>query len=82
MVTATKDGMSELCLWTFQRNAPARRFYERRGFVSICQTDGRDNEEHKPTCSTVGTPRSEGILMPDPERAYVVKFLVCHHVDI
>lgn len=36
-----------LLLWTFQRNARAREFYEARGFVSIQQTDG-DNEEHEP----------------------------------
>lgn len=36
-----------LLLWTFQRNARARVFYEARGFVGIQQTDG-DNEEHEP----------------------------------
>src|SRR5271167_3655754 len=29
-----------LRLWAFQRNAPARRFYEARGFVAIQFTDG------------------------------------------
>ena len=29
-----------LGLWTFQRNAPARRFYEARGFVAKQFTDG------------------------------------------
>ncbi len=38
----------ELRLWTFQRNAPARRFYERRGFVAIDETDGSGNEERDP----------------------------------
>lgn len=37
-----------LDLWTFQRNAPARRFYEARGFVLIAQTDGAQNEEQEP----------------------------------
>jgi GNAT superfamily N-acetyltransferase len=37
-----------LDLWTFQRNAPARRFYEARGFVLIPQTDGAQNEEQEP----------------------------------
>ena len=37
-----------LSLWTFQRNWPARRFYEARGFVLLKQTDGADNEEHEP----------------------------------
>jgi ribosomal protein S18 acetylase RimI-like enzyme len=38
----------ELWLWTFQRNAPARRFYERHGFVAIEETDGAGNEEREP----------------------------------
>jgi putative acetyltransferase len=37
-----------LQLWTFQRNAPARRFYERRGFVLVEETDGAGNEEKEP----------------------------------
>lgn len=36
-----------LVLWTFQRNAGARLFYEARGFRSIRQTDG-ENEEGEP----------------------------------
>ncbi|MEI5099960.1 GNAT family N-acetyltransferase [Streptomyces sp. PmtG] len=36
-----------LSLWTFQVNAPARRFYERHGFVAVQWTDG-DNEEGEP----------------------------------
>ncbi|MCV9935737.1 GNAT family N-acetyltransferase [Boseaceae bacterium BT-24-1] len=38
----------ELTLWTFQRNAIARRFYERRGFVETELTDGAHNEEREP----------------------------------
>ncbi len=37
-----------LHLWTFRRNAIARRFYERRGFVAIEETDGQENEEREP----------------------------------
>jgi GNAT superfamily N-acetyltransferase len=37
-----------LSLWTFQRNAGARRFYERNGFVSVEETDGSGNEEREP----------------------------------
>jgi putative acetyltransferase len=37
-----------LSLWTFQRNAAARRFYEGRGFLLIKETDGFDNEEKEP----------------------------------
>jgi GNAT superfamily N-acetyltransferase len=35
-------------LWCFQRNAGARRFYERHGFRATTQTDGRGNEERTP----------------------------------
>ncbi len=37
-----------LSLWSFQRNEAARRFYERRGFVVVQQTDGANNEAHEP----------------------------------
>ena len=37
-----------LSLWTFQRNAGARRFYERHGFTAIELTDGSGNEEREP----------------------------------
>jgi len=37
-----------LQLWTFQSNGPARRFWERHGFVEQESTDGRGNEERTP----------------------------------
>ncbi|MEU3142719.1 GNAT family N-acetyltransferase [Nocardiopsis alba] len=37
-----------LTLWTFQINEPARRFYERHGFVAVERTDGSRNEEREP----------------------------------
>ena len=37
-----------LRLWTFQRNAGARRFYERNHFVAVEFTDGGGNEEGEP----------------------------------
>lgn len=37
-----------LQLWTFQKNAAARRFYEGRGFEAVEETDGSRNEEHEP----------------------------------
>ena len=37
-----------LRLWVFQKNAAARRFYERHGFSLVQLTDGRDNEERVP----------------------------------
>jgi len=39
---------SGLTLWTFQRNARARGFYEARGFVASKFTDGSRNEEREP----------------------------------
>lgn len=35
-------------LWAFQRNAPARAFYEARGFVAVEFGDGSGNEEGTP----------------------------------
>jgi GNAT superfamily N-acetyltransferase len=37
-----------LRLWVFQKNAGARRFYERHGFALVRLTDGRGNEEREP----------------------------------
>jgi putative acetyltransferase len=37
----------ELYLWVFQNN-PARRLYERNGFVLVKLTDGADNMEREP----------------------------------
>ncbi|EDY44139.1 GNAT family N-acetyltransferase [Streptomyces sp. SPB074] len=45
-----------LDLWTFQVNAPARRFYERHGFVVAEETDGRRNEEKEPDVRYVWRP--------------------------
>jgi GNAT superfamily N-acetyltransferase len=39
---------ADLDLWTFQVNAPARRFYGRNGFVEVELTDGEGNEEREP----------------------------------
>ncbi|MGA7869445.1 MAG: GNAT family N-acetyltransferase [Candidatus Binatus sp.] len=36
-----------LRLWAFQRNAPARRFYEARGFIARKFTDGATNMERE-----------------------------------
>jgi GNAT superfamily N-acetyltransferase len=45
-----------LQLWAFARNAPARRFYERAGFVLVRSTDGRGNEEREPDVLYAWTP--------------------------
>jgi GNAT superfamily N-acetyltransferase len=36
------------CLWVFESNAPARRFYAARGLVELEHTDGSANEERAP----------------------------------
>ena len=45
-----------LKLWVFQRNAQARRFYERNGFVLLRETDGTTNEERMPDALYGWTP--------------------------
>jgi len=37
-----------LTLWCYQKNAVARAFYEKHGFVALQFTDGTRNEEHEP----------------------------------
>jgi GNAT superfamily N-acetyltransferase len=36
------------CLWVFESNTPARRFYEARGLVELEHTDGSANDEKEP----------------------------------
>ncbi len=45
LLDIAKSAFSPLHLWTFQRNVPARTFYESTGFVLIKETDGSRNEE-------------------------------------
>ncbi|BCW90135.1 hypothetical protein sos41_33030 [Alphaproteobacteria bacterium SO-S41] len=48
LAKANAHGAGGLQLWTFQGNAGARRFYERRGFIAVAFTDGAGNEERTP----------------------------------
>lgn len=48
MDAAKRSGPVRLRLWCFQRNAPARSFYEARGFTPVAFTDGSGNEEREP----------------------------------
>ncbi|WP_370140097.1 MULTISPECIES: GNAT family N-acetyltransferase [unclassified Bradyrhizobium] len=57
LLDIAKDACDRLELWTFQRNAPARRFYEMRGFVVIEETDGARNEEREPDVRYLWTRR-------------------------
>jgi GNAT superfamily N-acetyltransferase len=48
LLEVAQNAFNRLQLWTFQRNGPARRFYEARGFALVRQTDGAGNEEREP----------------------------------
>ena len=55
LLDVAKAANKRLELWTFQRNAPARRFYEARGFALVEETDGIRNEEKEPDVRYVWT---------------------------
>jgi ribosomal protein S18 acetylase RimI-like enzyme len=48
LLKTAQQRIQELSLWTFQRNAAARRFYEANGFIVSGETDGAHNEEKEP----------------------------------
>jgi GNAT superfamily N-acetyltransferase len=48
LLGVAQRAFDRLQLWTFQCNAPARRFYEARGFMLAEMTDGAGNEEREP----------------------------------
>jgi GNAT superfamily N-acetyltransferase len=48
LINVAKGACARLELWTFQRNARARRFYQARGFMLAEETDGARNEEKEP----------------------------------
>lgn len=48
LLRVAQRAFARLQLWTFQRNAQARRFYQARGFVLVEETDGSRNEEREP----------------------------------
>ena len=48
LLQVAQSSFDRLHLWTFQRNLPARRFYEARGFALVQETDGAGNEEKEP----------------------------------
>jgi GNAT superfamily N-acetyltransferase len=55
LLDVAKQACDRLELWTFQRNARARGFYEARGFTLVEQTDGTRNEETEPDARYVWT---------------------------
>lgn len=48
LLQEAKAATDRLCVWTFQANMAARRFYLARGFEEIERTDGAANEERLP----------------------------------
>jgi putative acetyltransferase len=48
LLRVAQGQFSQLSLWMFQCNKPARRFYEQHGFMLIEETDGSANEEKEP----------------------------------
>jgi GNAT superfamily N-acetyltransferase len=48
LLQVARSSFDRLHLWTFQRNLPARQFYEARGFALVRETDGAGNEEKEP----------------------------------
>jgi GNAT superfamily N-acetyltransferase len=48
LLQVAQHAFDRLQLWTFQRNARARGFYQARGFILVEQTDGSRNEEKEP----------------------------------
>jgi GNAT superfamily N-acetyltransferase len=48
LLNVAKARLPTIRLWTFQRNAGARRFYEKCGFQVVEETDGSGNEEREP----------------------------------
>jgi GNAT superfamily N-acetyltransferase len=48
LLQIAQRALPRLYLWTFQRNVQARRFYERRGFLLVEETDGARNDEKEP----------------------------------
>ncbi|MDF1793115.1 MAG: GNAT family N-acetyltransferase [Thalassobaculaceae bacterium] len=48
LLRRAQDDAEQLKLWAFQRNLPARRFYEAHGFRAVEFTDGAGNAEKTP----------------------------------
>ncbi|WP_298369296.1 GNAT family N-acetyltransferase [uncultured Bradyrhizobium sp.] len=60
LLEIAQQGADQLQLWTFQRNARARRFYEARGFAAVEETDGSRNEEREPDVHYLWVRRAGG----------------------
>jgi GNAT superfamily N-acetyltransferase len=60
LLQVAQRAFDRLQLWTFQRNANARRFYEAKGFALVEKTDGAGNEEKEPNARYLWTRASGG----------------------
>ncbi|MGY4479506.1 ribosomal protein S18 acetylase RimI-like enzyme [Bradyrhizobium sp. USDA 3364] len=60
LLAIAQQGADRLQLWTFQRNARARGFYEKHGFVPVEETDGSRNEEKEPDLRYLWTRTAAG----------------------
>lgn len=60
---------SPIRLYTFQKNAASRKFYEENGFVAIHFSDGADNEERLPDVLYQWTDLPVGEDVPDDDLA-------------
>jgi GNAT superfamily N-acetyltransferase len=56
LILAKQLRPARLRLYTFERNTPARHFYEARGFVAVDFNDGSRNEENEPDVLYQWTP--------------------------
>jgi ribosomal protein S18 acetylase RimI-like enzyme len=66
LLNIAQQASDRLQLWTFQRNTNARRFYERRGFALVRETDGSRNEEKEPDALYLWT-RDGANYFPSPD---------------
>jgi ribosomal protein S18 acetylase RimI-like enzyme len=63
LLDVAQRAFASLQLWTFQRNAQARRFYRARGFVLVEETDGSRNEEKEPDALYRWTDQRAGVTL-------------------
>ena len=61
LAEAAAESISTVELWTFQRNAGARRFYERNAFIAMEFTDGAINEKREPDVRYARAVRSDAV---------------------
>jgi GNAT superfamily N-acetyltransferase len=59
LLHVAQQAFDRLQLWTFQRNAQARGFYQAQGFMLVEQTDGSGNEEKEPDARYLWSRRSD-----------------------